>query len=153
MRICITGQPVAKGRARMTKTGVAFTPAKTRKWEADARMVARQEMSGQPPLVGPLCCSIVAVFPVPVSWPNWKRELADKGQLSHTGKPDGDNVAKAAKDACNGIVWLDDAQVSELAVSKRYGDTPAVIIEVRPIAGACSQTKRRDELLWPADVA
>lgn len=146
IRIDVTGQPVAKGRARMTRTGVPFTPAKTRKWEADARMVARGVMSGRPPVTGPIRCRVTATFPIPVSWPRWKTNLAEHGLISHTSKPDGDNVAKAAKDAMNGLVWLDDAQVIELVVAKRYGEIPAVTIEVEPLGGACSQTNSKADL-------
>ena len=38
----------------------------------------------------------------------------------------------AIADACNGIVWVDDAQVVELHVSKRYSSAPGVMVEVRP---------------------
>lgn len=151
--IQVTGQPVAKGRPRVTKTGVAFTPAKTRKWEADARMVARAKMAGRPPLRGPLLCEITAVFPIPVSWPRWKRALCAEGRLHHTSKPDGDNVAKAAKDAMNGIAWLDDAQVVELLVSKRYGNAPAVTIDVAVLPGASSQAKSKADAIGGAVAA
>lgn len=145
VEILITGQPVAKGRPRMTRSGIAFTPAKTRKWEADARILARQQMAARAPLTGPLVCEVEAVFPAPTSWPAWKRELALRGQIAHTTRPDADNLAKSAKDACNGIVWTDDAQVCALVARKRYGAKPGVSIIVRPIAMACSQTRTREE--------
>lgn len=130
VHIRITGIPVAKGRHRMTKTGHAFTPAKTREWERDARMVARQAMGNRPPLAGVLQVVITATFPVPASWPKWKQQMAREGYVGHTTKPDADNIAKAAKDAMNGIVWLDDAQVEQTIVNKRYGEVPAVFIQV-----------------------
>ena len=129
----------------MTKSGHAFTPAKTRKAERDIRMMARQAMAGRQPMTGPLRCRIEAVFKIASSWPRWKRNLALEGKVAHTSKPDGDNVAKLAKDACNGIVWLDDAQVVELAVCKQYGATPALRITVDRLPGICSQTRTRAE--------
>lgn len=134
----ITGKPVAKLRGRVGQVNgrpIVFTPASTRKWERDARMVARQVMGQRKPLAGPLQIAVDIVFPVPASWPAWKREAALDGTVAHTTKPDADNVLKAAKDSCNGIVWLDDCQVVETVTRKRYGDVPAVRIRVRPAPG------------------
>jgi Holliday junction resolvase RusA-like endonuclease len=43
-----------------------------------------------------------------------------RGGCYPTGRPDIDNTLKLLLDACNGIVWLDDAQVVEVAVSKLW---------------------------------
>lgn len=151
VEVLVTGHPVAKGRGRVGKLAngraTVFTPTKTRKWEADARQVAREAMAGREPLAGPLACRVVATFVPPASWPAWKREAALCGQVHHTGKPDGDNVLKAAKDALNGVVWVDDAQVVEVAVTKGYSDAPGVRIQVFPMAGAPSQITRKADLL------
>jgi Holliday junction resolvase RusA-like endonuclease len=40
--IVIGGPPTAKGRPRMTRRGFAYTPAKTRKYEAHGRLAAQQ---------------------------------------------------------------------------------------------------------------
>jgi len=139
--VTITGKPVAKGRGRVGQVNgrpMVFTPSNTRKWERDARMVARQEMGHRKPLQGPLQLAVECVFPVPVSWPAWKRDAALEGIVAHTTKPDGDNCLKAAKDALNGIVWIDDCQVIESVARKRYGDAPQVLIHVRPAPGMIS---------------
>ena len=39
-------------------------------------------------------------------------------RIRHTKKPDADNLAKAVLDSLNGLIWVDDAQVCELSVSK-----------------------------------
>jgi crossover junction endodeoxyribonuclease RusA len=38
----------------------------------------------------------------------------------HTKKPDLSKLIRAVEDALTGVVWRDDAQVDDLAVSKRY---------------------------------
>ena len=48
--VIIAGPAVPKGRARMTRRGVAYTPAKTRKYEAHGRLAAQLAMDGRPPL-------------------------------------------------------------------------------------------------------
>ena len=101
--ITIDGQPGAKGRARITRSGIAYTPAKTRAFESHGRMAAQIVMDGREPLAGAVTATISAVLPVPKSWA--KRKIADAlaGRLRPTSKPDADNYAKAALDACNGI--------------------------------------------------
>ena len=47
-------------------------------------------------------------------------------------KPDADNLAKAALDACNGIIWRDDALICSLLVKKRYAAYPCLEIKVVP---------------------
>ena len=125
--IHIPGTPVPKGRARgvMTKHGpVFYTPAKTRSWERMAAQVAKIAMRGQKPLTGPLEASIEAIFPYPATWGKNKR------LLSYPSKIDLDNIFKAASDAMNGIVYIDDAQIVRLTVSKAYGNEPGVIITI-----------------------
>lgn len=146
IRLFITGLPVAKGRGRAVMTGKGirvFTPQKTRSFEADVRQMARAEMGDRPPIEGPIELRIRAVFPVPQSWPGWKRDLALRGDVLHTARPDLDNLMKAIKDALNGIVWRDDGQVCFSEAVKHYGERPAVIVTVEPVAAVCTQTTRR----------
>ena len=50
-----------------------------------------------------------------------------------TGRPDLDNLIKALTDACNGIVWRDDAQIVRLMAEKRYSEQPGASISVIPL--------------------
>lgn len=54
------------------------------------------------------------------------------GQLKVT-KPDIDNLIKTVLDACNGHVWKDDNQITEITSSKRYGIEPKIIIRIEEI--------------------
>ena len=52
---------------------------------------------------------------------NRARPLKDRSvDLPYLKKPDFDNLAKAATDAWNGILWVDDSQVVEALIQKRY---------------------------------
>lgn len=146
IRLLITGEPVAKGRGRAVNTpkGIrVFTPTKTRSFEADVKATARTVMGNRPPVDGPLELRIRAVFSIPQSWPRWKREMALRGDVLHTSKPDHDNCTKAIQDALNGIVWRDDSQICICETVKHYGERPAVIVTVEPIQAVCTQTSRR----------
>ena len=147
--VVVSGKPVPKGRGRaaVLPNGrpVIFTPKNTRKWEADARQLARQKMGERPPFECPLQIVVTAVFIPSQSWPQWKREMALAGNVRHTAKPDGDNILKCMKDALNGVVYLDDAQMSKSGVVKKYGDRAMVVAKVTPLPGHPSQIKRRPE--------
>ena len=63
-----------------------------------------------------------------------KKRTADAlaGYILPAVKPDADNLAKAALDACNGIIWRDDALICSLLVKKRYAAYPCLEIKVAP---------------------
>lgn len=45
-------------------------------------------------------------------------------------RPDIDNLAKAIMDACNGVLWDDDGQITSLSAQKIYADFDFVQIAV-----------------------
>ncbi|KEK60705.1 endodeoxyribonuclease RusA family protein [Staphylococcus aureus 1101-1 2011] len=70
-------------------------------------------------------------FPLLKSWSKKKkREMV--GQYKVT-KPDIDNLIKTVLDACNGHVWKDDNQITEITSSKRYGLEPKIIMRVEEV--------------------
>lgn len=130
----IPGDPVAKARPRAAMVGGharLYTPAKTEKYEARVAVFGQQAMAGRAPLEGALALSVVALFPIPASWPKKRQAAARAGTELHTKKPDLDNVIKAIKDGLNGIVWGDDSQVAVFRECiKGYSDTPLVKVTV-----------------------
>ena len=145
----VPGIPVAKARARVTKAGHAFTPKKTQNYEALVKMCAAQAMKGKQPTDGPVLVMIVAIFPQPESWPKWKKKMADDGEIAHTKKPDEDNIGKAISDAMNGIVYLDDSQIVQKTVFKKFKSDYNYDVECRvAVTGSPNhpcQIKRRPE--------
>jgi Holliday junction resolvase RusA-like endonuclease len=127
--VTIPGPPIAKGRPRMTKTGRAYTPAKTRAAEGYMRHAIAAQV-GQPMLEGPLAVTVLAILPIPKSWPRKRQDDAAAGIVRPTGKPDCDNLAKAVCDAANGLLWHDDSQIVALSVSKAYGGKPGTVLTV-----------------------
>lgn len=130
IRIEILSVPVPKGRPRVAPSGHVYTPAKTRHWERSARWLAAIAMRGRMPMRGPIRARVTAVMRVPTSWPAKRRQEALAGVERPTTKPDADNIAKAALDACSGIVFRGDQQVVEVTAVKIYGPDPKVVIEI-----------------------
>lgn len=133
--IVIRGEPVGKGRPRFGR-GNAYTPAKTRSYERDVALLAKIEMGARPMMDGPVQITMRAVFAIPASWSERKKQRALLGEIRPTGRPDADNLLKTIADALNGIVYRDDSQITEAACSKRYGISPCVVATVTPIIGA-----------------
>ena len=122
----IPGEPVGKGRARSTRSGRHYTPAKTVAYEGLVALAARQAMGASEPLSGPLAVEIDAVCTIPASWSKKRRQRALDGLDRPTTKPDIDNICKAIFDGGNGVAWIDDKQIVACMVHKLYGAVPSV---------------------------
>lgn len=135
----IPGRVRGKGRPRFARAGNfvrTFTDVKTKSDEAMVRHFASQAMAGLSLLDGPVAVTIQATIQPPASWSKKRRAAA----LWVTGKPDCDNAAKLICDSMNGIVFADDAQISDLHFRRRYSLTEpehvwvsvSALVEVRP---------------------
>jgi Holliday junction resolvase RusA-like endonuclease len=134
--IIIAGEPVAKGRPRMTQRGFVYTPAATRKFEAHGRLSAQLAMDGRPPLEGPVRLELLAELPIPASWSQKKRASAVTGDVLPISRPDLDNYLKSGLDSINEIVIRDDSQIVEVSARKRYGVAPKLVLTVFPQEGS-----------------
>ncbi|MCB1723228.1 MAG: RusA family crossover junction endodeoxyribonuclease [Gammaproteobacteria bacterium] len=109
-----------------------YTPAGTRKFEASIKRQAiidigcRKARKTERPVI----IAMTASLPIPDSWPDWKKRAARDGTILPSSKPDFDNYEKAAVDALNGVVYLDDAQIVESHTRLVYSDTPSLSITV-----------------------
>jgi Holliday junction resolvase RusA-like endonuclease len=93
------------------------------------RSIAYAAMNGAPPMFGPLRMEVAVSYEYPASWSKKRREAT---RWKDT-RPDIDNLAKVVMDAIGNspslasrdhlplaIVYVDDAQICELIVVKRY---------------------------------
>lgn len=117
----IDGEPRGKGRPRFTKAGRTYTDSKTAAYERTVRQSAWVAMAKNklPPTSANVFVEITAYHGIPKSWPNKKRALAVANVIKPK-KPDIDNIIKAVLDGCNGVVFLDDAQVHAVNARKQY---------------------------------
>ena len=134
----VPGAPVGKGRPRAARRGasvVMFTPEKTAGYEALVAAEASNAMRAEagPLFTGPLEAVLEMRIPIPVSWSKAHKAAALAGTELPTSKPDIDNVVKAILDACNGVVFRDDAQVVMLVATKAFSDEPGVRVVIREV--------------------
>jgi Holliday junction resolvase RusA-like endonuclease len=131
--VIINGEPVAKGRPRMTRRGFVYTPAATRKFGAHGRLSAQLAMDGRPPIEAPVRIELLIELPMPASWSKRKTADAITGHIRPTSRPDVDNYLKAILDAINTIVVADDAQVVEVYAKKKFSVAPKMIATIFPL--------------------
>lgn len=115
MRFTIPGEPVSKARARFTGRGSkvrTYTPAKTLAGEAAVARAFR--MAG-----GRFEPDAEATFGVRVTFHNGTRQRRDV-----------DNMLKLILDGLNGVAWVDDTQVMEIAGQKTFGPKAEAHTEV-----------------------
>ena len=130
----VDGIPVPKGSLVRMPNG-AMLPAggkesriRASTWREDVRAEARAAMGDDDLFRGALRVMIDVTLPYPKSsirkyqhgwWPDIK-------------KPDVDKLARGVLDHLTGIVWVDDAQVINLAISKGYAwdDRPGADIVI-----------------------
>jgi Holliday junction resolvase RusA-like endonuclease len=115
----VPGNPIPKARARVTirpgRKPTAYTPRRTKNWEATVKDAARLAMGGRELFEGPVAVEL---------W-LWRGDRR---------KADADNMEKAVLDACNEVVWLDDDQVLEMHRYKIIGwDEPHIAVRIWPI--------------------
>lgn len=123
----VTGLPVAKARPRLGKGGNTYTPQRTVNYETVVGLVARSVMGNNPFLEPPIRAHLTFYFPYR------KKKYAGKKPAYYVSRPDLDNLEKAILDACNGIIYKDDAGVASVWKVKRLDDFPRVEVLFREI--------------------
>ncbi len=120
LTITIPGPPHGQGRPRAVNRGRfagVYERGEDRSWKAYAAQLYQSAMQGRAPLAGPLQVEIVAIWACPKS----ARKCDKAMRRPRVGKPDWDNIGKAACDAGNGILWFDDAQIASATVTRYVG--------------------------------
>lgn len=129
MRFTVKGKVRGKARPRFYN-GHAVTPKETKDYEAT---IAYEYLHAKGKLTErPIEVSIIVRLAVPKS-ESISRQTLKIQSLRPTKKPDIDNIAKVVLDALNGVAYVDDKQVVELRVSKRWSFDEELEIDVREV--------------------
>lgn len=125
------GQPRPRAFSRAGKAHV-FSPSTAEGWKSAIALAVLDAKPAGLPLEGPLHVSLKCYFPRPKSH-YLKSGVRPGAPTYHVGRPDADNVLKAALDALTQIgLWHDDSQVCSVRVLKSYDATvPGTWLEVR----------------------
>ena len=131
LEFVVPGQPVAKARPRLSASGHAFTPAKTKKYERMVAGLAKKQWMMEP-MRGALKLQVTCIFRRPKKYQR-RKDPADR--MWKTTRPDLDNVIKAISDGLD-CVMNDDAQIVWIEASKMYAsklEEPHVIVRLEQV--------------------
>ena len=133
MKFTVPGNPVPKGRPRMTRQGIAYTPERTREYEERIRAsfltVREREFYGKET---PIRIIMRIYLPIAESLSKARKSARREGREMPIGRPDLDNYIKTL-DALNSLAWWDDGQIVSISATKYYADDPRMEIEIYPI--------------------
>lgn len=127
----IAGIPVPQKQTRfIRRTGIAYNPSSKdiQQFQWQIRPYAPTE-----PLPGPIEMHLTFYLPIPKSTTGIKRIQMLNEIILPTKKPDFDNLAYLVTNALKGIVYLDDSQVTDCIIRKRYSDKPRTVLKIIPI--------------------
>jgi Holliday junction resolvase RusA-like endonuclease len=133
INLTIPGHPVGKQRARVCRTGHAFTPLKTANYEILIRELFAVQYPNHVPWTGPLLMHVTAFFAIPKSTSKKRMAEMESERVWYPHRIDGDNLWKIIADAMNGIAYVDDGQLVDGRVLKYYSRRPRVEIEVEEL--------------------
>lgn len=134
--ICVPGKAVPKGRPRAKRVGRSvrmYTPPKTKEYEEVVAIESKIAMIGTKTFEGAVEVRLQVFVPIPARYNKAKKEACRLGKIYPTSTSDLDNICKSVLDAMNGIVFLDDSQVVDAHLTKRYSDEPCVMVQVTPL--------------------
>jgi Holliday junction resolvase RusA-like endonuclease len=113
--------PIPKGRPRVTKAGIGYTPKRTREYEQKLKNFLFIQCR-LPPLNEAVTILIDIRLP--------KLKSSTKSTWP-TPIGDIDNYAKAILDAANGILFTDDRLIDNLTLRKQYSKTPGITLTIK----------------------
>lgn len=123
------GKIVPKGRPRFAR-GRVHTPKRTKQYQKDIALAALVARGPWRALEGPVCLRVHAFYRCN------SHKAAQSPCYGGGGRGDLDNVLKAISDACNGVLYLDDRQIVEIAARQSYappGQDEFIVVNVEEV--------------------
>lgn len=130
--LTIPGEPIAKARPRMTKSGHVYTPQRTVDYERWVQTLFVEEY-GQPRMEGAILLQLDLHFGIPKSRSKGTRERMRQGLERPCKRPDIDNCLKSVSDALNGIAYKDDSQIVTAVIQKFWADEPRAVVTIEEL--------------------
>ena len=130
-KFTIPGIPQSKRKMSISRSGIMFTPKRVKDAELDFISLAREYLPDKINSEHPVSLIVTFYFPIPTSYPKWKKEMMQDEKWPHTKVPDCDNILKLVMDSMTKLgFWKDDRYVYGTDVSKFYSDNPRTEVEV-----------------------
>lgn len=118
--VTVPGRPIPWARARQSRSGGHFTAPRQAAYAALVRDTGLVAMRTAAREIAPTGTAVTFNVWWYLPWPKGTRKANRDTSAPMVGTPDVDNCLKMALDSLTGIVFEDDAQVSDTRVTKRY---------------------------------
>ena len=127
----VEGRVKPKQSTKFAKIGNfvrTYTPSDVKSYSNWVRLCFKGAYPDFKPLDGAVKLLIEVNFIIPKSYSKKKVQMIEEGYTCPTVKPDCDNICKQIADSLNGLAWLDDKQIVNLEVRKRFAKRDYVTI-------------------------
>lgn len=129
----IPGPPV--GKQRVAGKGMnRYSPGKTKEFEREVGYLARAKRTSNLITPQPVGIELNIIYTPPKHWTADERDRALKGEIIPAITPDTSNVLKAVEDGMNGVIYVDDRQISDTKIRRRYGEETRIEVTVYSLA-------------------
>jgi Holliday junction resolvase RusA-like endonuclease len=115
------------------KVVLVETNKKLKPWRELISAAAREVMQDREPCEGPVKVEILFRFPRLKAHLRADGEVREEAPFFKSSTPDLDKLVRAACDACSGIIYKDDRQVSYLSAKKIYAELQGMWMIVTPL--------------------
>lgn len=138
--LAIHGDPVGKQSNRVVTDrnghSKSYIPEKSREYMTEIKWLFKNKYRCHKLLAGSISLEIKAYIKIPTRFhgeyvTKEKKRLMLLNEIKPTNTPDCDNISKLICDGLTDICWVDDAQVTDLTVTKRFDPDPRVELTIR----------------------
>ena len=136
----IHSDPVPQKQTRFYKCGDSIRTYDPSSKEKEVIQWQVKAYAPKEPLVCPIKLDLTFYLPIPKSVSGVRRRQMINQVLLPIKKPDIDNLAYLITNSLKKIFYLDDNQIIDLHLHKRYGEEPKTVVKIIPIINA-EQTK------------
>lgn len=132
-------EPIQQQRPRarrMSKGVMLYDPKKVKQFKIAVGNMAKEQMKQnewERLEDRPLMLDVTFYRPIQQSISKAEHDRRARHEVLPIVKPDNSNYLKSLEDALNGIVWKDDALITDIRARKRYAEQPRIEIEVEEI--------------------
>lgn len=127
----VLGRVKPKQSTKFAKIGnfvKTYTPSDVKSYSNWVRLCFKGTYPDFKPLDGAVKLLIEVNFIIPKSYTKKKVQMIEEGYICPTVKPDCDNICKQIADSLNGLAWVDDKQIVNLEVRKRFAERDFVVV-------------------------
>ncbi len=82
------------------------------------------------PLTGPISLYLTFLVPIPKSVSKVMRRQMIEGKILPIKRPDFDNLSYIVVNAMKDLIYVDDSQVVDATIQKRYSEDPKTIVKI-----------------------